>query len=149
VDRDRLFPLPAEKRCSTCRELKPLSEFNRYRKAPDGHQWSCRECNRRYHYANLDRHMARIRQRRQEVTERNQRLVLEYLADHPCADCGESDPIVLEFDHLRDKRANISALTRNGESWRLLEEIAKCEVRCANCHRRITAIRGGWYRTRS
>jgi hypothetical protein len=93
--------------------------------------------------------MARIRQRRQEVTERNQRLVLEYLADHPCVDCGESDPIVLEFDHLRDKRANISALTRNGESWRLLEEIAKCEVRCANCHRRITAIRGGWYRTRS
>jgi hypothetical protein len=66
------------------------------------------------------------------------RFLLGYFATHPCADCGESDPIVLEFDHLGDKLFNIGeALTyRNWES--ILAEIEKCEVVCANCHRRRT-----------
>jgi hypothetical protein len=63
-------------------------------------------------------------------------------------DCGETDPDVLEFDHLRDKRADISTLVQYGVSWKTVQdEIAKCEVRCANCHRRRTATRGGYYRT--
>jgi hypothetical protein len=79
-----------------------------------------------------------------------QRLALErteylmtYFATHPCHDCGETDPLVLEFDHLRDKRFNIgSALPyRNWES--ILAEIEKCEVVCANCHRRRTGRRMG------
>ena len=53
------------------------------------------------------------------------------------------NPIVLEFDHLRDKSFAIgTALTRYG--WdKILAEIAKCEVVCANCHRRRTARRRG------
>jgi hypothetical protein len=30
---------------------------------------------------------------------------------------------------------------------KIKEEIEKCEVRCANCHRKVTAQRGNWYRT--
>jgi hypothetical protein len=58
-------------------------------------------------------------------------------------DCGETDPLVLEFDHLRDKRFNIgNALPyRNWAS--ILAEIEKCAVVCANCHRRRTARRIG------
>ena len=69
--------------------------------------------------------------------------LLEYFTTHPCADCGETDPIVLEFDHLRDKVFTIGAqLSRR--SWRtILEEIEKCKVVCANCHRRRTAKRRG------
>ena len=69
------------------------------------------------------------------------RHVIEYLLRHPCIDCGEVDLIVLEFDH-RDpstKRMAVSSLLRYS-SWTLIEaEIAKCDVRCANCHRRKTA----------
>jgi hypothetical protein len=70
-------------------------------------------------------------------------LLLDYFASHPCMDCGETDPVVLEFDHLRDKRFNIgTAVTRYG--WEaILAEIEKCEVVCANCHRRRTARRRG------
>jgi 5-methylcytosine-specific restriction endonuclease McrA len=74
----------------------------------------------------------------------NLRLVRAYLREHLCTDCGEPDIVVLEFDHLRDKTAAVSALVHQGVSWeRVLEEIAKCEVVCANCHRRRTARRAG------
>jgi hypothetical protein len=64
-------------------------------------------------------------------------------------DCGESDPAVLEFDHVSGKKtANISYLLGVVASWeRLASEIQKCEVRCANCHRWKTAREQGWYKT--
>lgn len=76
-------------------------------------------------------------------------LLAVYFATHPCIDCGESDVRCLEFDH-RDGASKISEVTvlirRNGSRQRILEEIEKCDVRCANCHRRVTAERGGHWR---
>lgn len=78
--------------------------------------------------------------------ERNFDRMIEYLGRHPCSDCGESDPRVLDFDHLpmQAKRFEISrAVNASTRSWAaILREIAKCEVVCANCHRRRTAQRG-------
>ena len=65
--------------------------------------------------------------------------VLSYLNSHPCVDCGESDPIVLEFDHMRDKVFNISEASGYGLD-RIKLEIDKCEIRCAHCHRRKTYV---------
>jgi hypothetical protein len=71
----------------------------------------------------------------------------EYLSEHPCVDCGEDNVALLDFDHLRDKTADVSNLVREGSSWeRIADEIAKCAVRCANCHARVTASRVGAYR---
>lgn len=53
-----------------------------------------------------------------------------------CTDCGESNPIVLDFDHLKNKKYNISRMVHDGFSWKAIKkEIEKCEVVCANCHR--------------
>lgn len=71
---------------------------------------------------------------------------MTYFHNHPCVDCGETDPIVLEFDHLQDKKFAISAGIRNRNWADVLDEIAKCEVVCANCHRRRTIMRGGFIR---
>lgn len=77
----------------------------------------------------------------------NAEFMIAYLGKHPCVDCGESDIIVLEFDHLRDKVADVSVLARGGYSIETIQkEIDKCEVVCANCHRRRTAKRAGTYR---
>jgi hypothetical protein len=58
-----------------------------------------------------------------------------------CVDCGETDPLVLEFDHVGTKRGQISTMVWNVGLSKLEAEIAECELRCCNCHRRITALR--------
>jgi hypothetical protein len=69
--------------------------------------------------------------------------IREYKATHPCVDCGEADPIVLEFDHLPPSRKHWAPSTR-GSLTKAQAEVEKCEVVCANCHARRTYARGGW-----
>jgi len=75
-------------------------------------------------------------------------MVGVYLSSHPCVDCGQTDIRVLEFDHVRGQKTDeISHLLSQGCGWsRIQAEIAKCEVRCANCHRIKTSERGSWWR---
>jgi hypothetical protein len=74
--------------------------------------------------------------------------MIEYLLAHPCVDCGETDLLVLEFDHLRDKKYNIGEMVNRDFTWgSILREIEKCEVVCANCHRRRTYTRRRTYRS--
>lgn len=71
--------------------------------------------------------------------------ILKYLEDHPCVDCGEADPIVLEFDHRGEKLFEIGGCINRGYGVdRIMAEIAKCDVRCANCHRRKTYAERGY-----
>ena len=59
-----------------------------------------------------------------------------------CVDCGINNHILLDFDHLKDKKYNISRMIHDGFSWAAIKkEIAKCEVVCANCHRIRTHYR--------
>ncbi len=69
--------------------------------------------------------------------------LLSFLSKQKCIDCGENDPIVLDFDHKEPqvKFKSISKMLSGHYSWKsLLVEIQKCEIRCANCHRRKTYI---------
>lgn len=141
----------AMKRCGWCGQLKPPAEFHRNRATKDGLQNKCRLCNiavaKQFHADNAEHCRERIGKWIRKVDTDNKRQVLEYLLSHPCVDCGESDPVVLEFDHLRDKVSGIAQLLHTHRRWQVIaDEIEKCEVRCANCHRRRTAIRGGWFR---
>lgn len=53
-----------------------------------------------------------------------------------CTDCGIQNPVLLDFDHLRDKKYNISRMVHDGFSWAAIKkEIEKCQVVCSNCHR--------------
>ncbi len=78
--------------------------------------------------------------------------LFEYLSNNPCVDCGEKDPIVLEFDHrdTKQKFKIIAKMLSGHYAWSsVLKEVNKCDVRCANCHRRKTYIQlGSWGRTK-
>lgn len=80
-----------------------------------------------------------------------QAFLLAYLASHPCVDCGEADIVVLDFDHVRGvKVMGIADLVAGVYSFAALKaEVAKCDVRCANCHRRKTLRDQASYRLSS
>jgi hypothetical protein len=141
------------KHCSRCDKDKPTSDFGSNKAKKDGLQTFCKECACKYasgHYKKeevKEKHLLSVSERRKIVKQRNRELVLEYLQSHPCVDCQESDPIVLEFDHQRDKRMGVARLIQGGYPEKtILDEIEKCEVRCANCHRRKTAKDQGWFK---
>jgi hypothetical protein len=130
--------------CSRCSQLKPESCFNRH---PTGLQWWCRDCFKSYYSEQRAHHRQRNNALKSARVEAAQAFVLSHLRSHPCVDCGEVDPVVLEFDHVGPKRAEVSILVSRGVREPLLAaEIARCQVVCANCHRRRTARRGRWRR---
>lgn len=61
----------------------------------------------------------------------------------PCLDCKETFPhYIMDFDHVRgEKLGNIEVIAREGNEEKLLAEIAKCDLICANCHRHRTWMR--------
>jgi hypothetical protein len=98
---------------------------------------------------NSRRHKARVAGRRIRQRRMNRTQMMEYLARRGCDICGERDPIILEFHHLQnDKQCDVSEMVSKGYSWAaILREIQKCQLLCANDHRRITAKQRSWYRT--
>jgi hypothetical protein len=133
------------RRCGRCGELKPVEEFAWRRKAKGQRHYYCRPCHSEYHHehylANKERYIAQAAEHKAQIRRERTELLIDYLQTHPCVDCGESDPVVLEFDHLRDKSFAVAAKLVDYPWERILEEIEKCEVVCANCHRRRTAHR--------
>ena len=130
--------------CGRCGEFLPASAFNRHR---DGFQWWCRECFREYFRQRGDLHRDQVRTGKRKRRAKAKAFIREYLSTHPCVDCGEEDRGVLEFDHLGEKRGDLSLFACAGYSpAALAAEIRGCEVVCVNCHRRRTARRAGSWR---
>ena len=134
-----------ERRCKRCERTLPLEAFNRYK---DGHQWWCRECFKQYFRDRGKVHIDQVNKSREARRERAHEHVLRALVECACADCGETDPRVLEFDHIGAKTAEVSVLVARCLSPDVISaEIAKCEVVCCNCHRARTYLRRGTDRT--
>jgi hypothetical protein len=143
------------KLCKGCGKERPLSEFAAHSKTRDGLQYRCRTCTQAYRAAwyekNKTRHVANVVRNNRARAERNRAYLLEYLLAHPCVDCGTGDIRVLDFDHRPEhtKYKNISVMAAQGCMLETLEaEVAKCDVRCKNCHAIKTYERaGGNWRT--
>jgi hypothetical protein len=135
------------KSCSSCRRALPVSCFSRRAASGDGLQPRCKDCWRAWYDANKSAHVAAVRERAARRVAEHRRRLAAYLRGHPCVDCGETDLQVLEFDH-RDRTQKRGAISRlvYAVSWRRLEqEVALCDVRCSNCHRRRTAAQFGYW----
>lgn len=83
-----------------------------------------------------------------KIAEIIRKYILEYLKSHACIKCGEEDILVLEFDH-RDRKKKLfsigEAFHRGMTLIKVKREIEKCDILCANCHRRKTMREnGGW-----
>lgn len=134
------------RKCSSCKDYKAVTEFNKHSSRADGLQTLCKECNRQksrdYYAKNVEKH-------RKDVGDRKRRWVAEAVEKiqkvkqlYGCSLCSESDPCCLDFHHLGDKKDAVSVLAQHGYSWEtIVEEIKKCLLLCANCHRKVHAGR--------
>jgi hypothetical protein len=140
------------KLCNWCQQILPLTAFALRSLASNKRQPYCKTCISNYckaHYkANKPRHNRRRVVNWRRYRDRNRRLMQAFLCGKGCVDCGEQDPLVLEFDHVSgEKQGNISEMVSIGTAWSRIEnEVAKCEIRCANCHRRKTARDFKWFK---
>lgn len=134
------------KTCTKCDRTLLLSDYHKNRSTKDGVQTYCKQCNIAlridYYKRNSDKEKDYDRDRKLQISKR----LWEFLENNPCVDCGESDPRVLEFDHVKGKKKfNLGGC--RSYAWKTVQkEITKCQVRCANCHRRKTALELGWYK---
>lgn len=116
-----------KKVCALCLEEKDISEFST--NSLGTYNLRCKSClNGRYTKGKLGLHPSRTR---------NAKYINSILEKSVCVDCGNSDRRVLEFDHVRgEKKYPLSYLKSSSMSILVIdEELAKCEIRCANCHR--------------
>jgi hypothetical protein len=145
------------KKCTVCRIEKSEQDFFYRSKRLAKRHSQCKSCyvdKRRkvwkeyYHkHGSKYRQKAVERNRRLKVQTRN--LMLEYLKDKRCSHCGINDRRVLEFDHIdaSTKSFSIASAITSTYSWnKILDEIEKCQILCANCHKIKTAREGGWYK---
>ena len=137
------------KKCTKCKCEKPLSDFHSSKKR--GKQAICKPCrkevDRKYwkKRSSDKSKMEKKMQYQEGYRQKRRSFIFGFLSENPCVDCGESDPIVLTFDHVRDKKFTIAAKALSVSQEELLSEIEKCEIRCANCHMRKTAEQFKWY----
>lgn len=133
------------KACGSCRQELSVSAFNKNAASKDGLHRDCRSCKKIYQARWYENHREDQRKRvlksKRELRQTARAIVIE-AKKVPCVDCGKHYPwYVMDLDHLPEyiKLSNVSQLVVRGVSLkRLWDEIAKCEVVCANCHRERT-----------
>lgn len=97
----------------------------------------------------IQKKKAQNKENRRLLRARKSQIVWDFLKLNPCYVCGESDPVVLEFNHLdpSEKIDNVSTIAGSDQPVDvLIREMEKCEVLCSNCHKRLTAKQQGWYK---
>jgi hypothetical protein len=145
-------PSPAlTKFCGKCKTEKEVSNFG---KRGNKLQPWCKPCknfwDRENYRNNKSQRRTQINTRRNTCIAENREFLKDYFEKHHCVDCGESDLVVLEFDHIYGvKTFNVGEAVVQGFSLeKIKQEIQKCEVVCANCHKRRTSKRGNHWRTK-
>lgn len=119
-----------------CIECKRWQTMNRYPKMGKGYRGHCKSCQGK-------------RQKRSTVSRRAYLHVRnrELLRIHGCVECGEKDPDMLEWDHLPERGDKVQTISHM--IWKCYSdenidaERAKCEVVCANHHKKRTRARAG------
>jgi hypothetical protein len=145
-----LTELPTTKRCTgECNQVLDIEDF---RKRPDGRRQSrCTPCHKLYmneHYVqNKAVYIAKAKRNDQVYKLEIYRWLFRYYQEHPCVDCGETDPVLLEFDHRAGSKKvkPVSVLLSERNFTAAKKEIEKCDVRCVRCHRLKTAIQNNYF----
>lgn len=126
------------KRCCTCKQTKPLAQFPRNPSKPLGVGRCCFPCQRAYCRDHYQRNRSSYYKRNVESRKRLNKIVENSKIGKPCMDCGRTfPPCAMDYDHRNplEKVDCVSRMYTTGSEKKLLEEISKCDLVCAVCHR--------------
>ena len=100
-------------------------------------EWEQLSYHARYYHVN-DERKEQIREGQKRRRQEKKEWLREIKRENGCYECGETNPKCLEFHHdTGNKTANVSTMASDDSSKeRIREEINKCIVLCANCHRK-------------
>lgn len=128
-------------RCARCLQWKPATEFHNSRRQEFTYCRDCRNSYDRQYYA--ERGGPARRARRRAAKDREREWMNSLKEGIPCADCAGVFPVfVMQWDHLPgfDKVGEIASML-GCRRERVLQEVAKCQLVCANCHMMRTVAR--------
>lgn len=134
------------KTCSKCKLDKDLDQFAWRSKKAGTRQAYCKSCHLAYRQLHYEDNRQKYIDKAARWREEQKVIFYHWLSSQSCLDCGNPDMRVLEFDHLDDKSYAIADKIGRVKFEILQEEIAKCDVVCANCHKIRTAERGEFYK---
>ena len=132
-----------EKECGKCLKTKLIEEFNVIRQKEGKRHYWCKQCVKEYDRQRFKDPIIKERQKKKmrEYKDAVYTKMYTYLQNHPCVDCSEDNILTLEFDHITQKTYTVGAMLQRYSWEKMLEEVKKCEVVCANCHSIRTATR--------
>lgn len=128
--------------CKRCQLDKPIIEFDSTTNRSKDKLFSwCRSCRKIYDKERYDRIGSKTWLIiRRNVRKERKNWFVEYKSKLKCSMCPENHPSTLDFHHKdpKSKLDCISNLVAKGiKEETILEEILKCDVLCANCHRKL------------
>lgn len=130
--------------CRTCKKDKKKDQFVLKNKITGTRSTQCKSCQREYaksHYINnKDKYVQRAKKFSSNARQKAIQFVLEYLEGKSCIKCGEDDILVLDFHHRdpSNKKYVVSLMISRNCVATIQEELDKCDILCANCHRKET-----------
>ena len=124
-----------DKICYTCKISKSVELFHRKK---EGYHSQCKDCRKKYFKKYNLLNKVHLNSKSKIGNDTKSQWFKEYKSTLKCIRCGESNPLCLEFHHKdpTQKDRAISTMTRLSPE-KVKEEIAKCDVLCANCHRKL------------
>lgn len=81
----------------------------------------------------------KIRASNKKARESRRQWYQALMDEKECELCGENDPVTLDWHHLdpSQKEYSVARMWKSRGRQSILDEIAKCQCLCANCHRRV------------
>lgn len=124
------------KKCTKCGKVLDIASFT---KKGEYKSSMCRQCSslwsKEWYKKNKEKRKAAIKKNKNKLKS-TRRKWLNEIKSAPCTDCNKKyPPVVMDFDHIKDKKFNISTILYIKSKDTLLKEIEKCELVCSNCHR--------------
>jgi hypothetical protein len=131
--------------CGTCKNTKDEKDFSLKNGNP---QYNCKVCHSEYRKNHYEKNKQKYVDKAAKNKVKYRQDYYDWLSTQSCYDCGISDIRVLEQDHLNDKEFNVSSKVGMLSLSSMMNELNKCQVVCANCHRIRTSTRGNWTRSK-